>query len=106
MLHNIDVADLRGSTPSKVSMFRSNRRALPKRRARNMEALREAAVAVGGQGGSRVLATALSSRCLMLANKSCRYSTCAPSQSYTTAVSGCLLAQHPMLNVSRLVTRL
>jgi len=94
VLHNIDVAHLRGSTPSKVKMLCSNRKALPKRHARNMVALREAAVAVGGQGGSRVPATALSSRCLMLANKSCRYSTCAPSQSKTTALSGCLLAHH------------
>ena len=80
-------------------MLCSNRRALPKRRARNMVALREAAVAVGGQGGRRVPATALSSRCLMLANKSCRYSTCALLTETPQPCQTLCLPNIPMLNV-------
>ena len=44
---------------------------MPKRRAKKTDALGEAAVAVGGQGGRRVPATALSSLCRMVERRFC-----------------------------------
>ena len=87
MLHRVGFVYLRGSTPSKASTLCRSRRALPKRCARRTVALREAAVAVGGQGGRRVPATALSSLCLMLDKTSCdsgRHTVC-ESKSATTS---------------------
>lgn len=65
------IADLRGTKPSNARMLCRRRRALPKRRAKKVVALREVAVAAAGQGGRHVLATARSSLCLTAKSKSC-----------------------------------
>ena len=80
-------SDLRGRMLSKASMLCRSRKALPKRRARKMAARREAAVAVGGQGGRRVAATALSNLCRTQANRSCNNSSI---DSVTHAAEGLL----------------